>query len=307
MTMGKARTIDRIRYGWRVLGFASGVLSARTRRVRPIVDTTARRGFNEMFHSSLPAAFEPERAELEQFDLYLYDVMNSRRLEGQIVFEYGTLLAATERWSDRRVLDIGTGRSTFPGWMSGKGAIVTSLDLATPAERLPGGFQERVNGIVARPRGAIRQVAGSMRCLPFADNSFDLVTSLSVLEHLDTNLPERTFVPYEEQKRRLAETLDEMIRIATPGGVIYITSECCDFDRATADAWKPAYYYDEGPELSGAWPVRDVAPLFYDYLAARGCTLVGGVQFEASNIGRPEYWSWRGPYFSGFSLLARKP
>ena len=40
--------------------------------------------------------------------------MNSPRLEGQIVFEYGTLLRALERWSGLRVLDVGTGRSTFP-------------------------------------------------------------------------------------------------------------------------------------------------------------------------------------------------
>ena len=102
-----------------------------------------------------------------------------------------------------------------------------------------------------------------MRCLPFADASFDLVTSLSVVEHLDTNLPERTFVPYQEQQRRLAEVLDEMIRVAKPGGSIYVTSDCCDYDRATTDNWRGAYYYEEGPALSAAWPVADVPCLFY--------------------------------------------
>jgi SAM-dependent methyltransferase len=145
-----------------------------------------------------------------------------------------------------------------------------------------------------------------MRRLPFAGASFDLVTSLSVVEHLDTDLPARTFVPYAEQTRRLAEVIDEMIRVTRTGGYLYITSECCDFARATSDGWKPAYYYDEGPELSGAWPVEDVARLFYDYAAARGCALVGGVQFAAPDIAREDHWTWRGPYFSGFSMLARK-
>ena len=306
MTMAKPTAMERLSYGWRVLGLASGVLSARARPAPRVADTNTTRHFNLMFNAALPPALERERSELERFDLYLYDVMNSLRLEGQIVFEYGTLLAAIERWPGRRVLDIGTGRSTFPTWMSTEGAVVTTLELSSPAERTWGGFQERVNGIVGRRGGAMREVTGSMRGLPFADASFDLVTSLSVVEHLDTDLPERTFVPYEEQQRRLGQVLGEMIRVTTPGGCIYITSECCDFERATTDGWKPAYYYDEGPALSGAWPVQDVPRLFYDYVAARGCTLVGGVQFAASNIARNEYWTWRGPYFSGFSLLARK-
>jgi SAM-dependent methyltransferase len=305
MTAGNPTTAARAKYGWRVLRHAVGVMSARV-SPRPSVsgsDTVA--PANRMFEAAIPGALARERYELEQFDLYLYDVMNSPRVEGQIVFEYGTLLRSVQSWSGLRVLDIGTGRSTFPRWMSRAGAVVTTFDLAKPAERSLGGFLGRVNSLVGY-RGDTSAVAGSMRCLPFKDGSFDLVTSLSVLEHLDTDLPERAFVPYVEQQRRLQVVLDEMIRIVRPGGHIYITSECCDLTRATTDAWKPAYYYDEGPALSGAWPVQDVRRLFYDYLAACGCTLIGGVQFDPADIARQDHWTWRGPYFSGFSLLARK-
>ena len=65
-----------------------------------------------------------ERAALEQFDLYLFDVMNAPRLRGQIVFEDGTLLRAIGLWKALRVVDVGTGRSTLPGWMSRAGASV---------------------------------------------------------------------------------------------------------------------------------------------------------------------------------------
>lgn len=307
MTLARPTTKERLGYGWRVMGQASGVLLA---RVRPLPHST--RGedrvqpANVMFNATIPPALGAERAALERFDLYLYDVMNSPRLQGQIVFEYGTLLRAIDGWACLRVLDIGTGRSTFPRWMSREGAVVTTFDLSKPAERSWGGFQERVNDVVGRRPGTVHAVVGSMRGLPFGDASFDLLTSLSVVEHLDTDLPDRTFVPYEEQQRRLGQVLDEMIRVATPGGHIYITSECCDFERATIDRWKPAYYYDEGPALSGAWPVQDVPRLFYDYLTARGCALVGGVQFAPPNIAREDHWTWRGPYFSGFSVLARK-
>jgi SAM-dependent methyltransferase len=307
MTIANPTTMQRLDYGWRVLGQAAGVLASRLRPA-PIVNGAAEttQPFNVMFNSALAPTLAHERSALERFDLYLYDVMNSPRLDGQIVFEYGTLVRAIDSWRGLRVLDIGTGRSTLPRWMSREGAIVTIFDLSTPAERKWGGFQERVNDIVGRRPRAMSAVAGSMRHLPFADARFDLVTSLSVIEHLDTDLPDRTFVPYADQQRRLAEVLDEMIRITMPGGLIYITSECCDFERATFDRWKPAYYYIDGPELSGAWPVQDVPRLFYGYVAARGCELVGGVQFAVSNIAREDHWTWRGPYFSGFSMLARK-
>jgi SAM-dependent methyltransferase len=305
--MAQPTTAQRLDYGWRVLQQATGVFAARL-RPRPDVEPARRAtsSSNVMFNSGLAFSLRREQSALERFDLYLYDVMNSPRLAGQIVFEYGTLLRAIGTWPGLRVLDVGTGRSTFPRWMSREGAVVTTFDLSAPAELSWGGFQERVNDIVGLRPGAIGAVAGSMRSLPFAAASFDLVTSLSVLEHLDTDLPARTFVPYADQQRRLAEALDEMIRITRPGGLLYITSDCCDFQRATVDGWKPAYYYIEGPELSGAWPVQDVARLFYEYLAARGCELVGGVQFAASNIDREDHWTWRGPYFSGFSVLARK-
>jgi SAM-dependent methyltransferase len=307
MTLANPTTKERVSYGWRVMGQASGVLLA---RLRPLAASTPGAGrtqpANVMFNAALPPMLEPERRELERFDLYLHDVMNSSRLCGQIVFEYGTLLRATDRWTGLRVLDVGTGRSTLPNWMSREGASVTTFDLPNRAEPGAAGFHERVNAIVGRRSGTVRGVAGSMRCLPFANASFDLVTSLSVVEHLDTDLPDRAFVPYDEQQRRLAHVIDEMIRVARPGGCIYITSECCDFERATTDGWKSAYYHEEGPALSGAWPVRDVPRLFYEYVANRGCALVGGVQFAASNIDRADHWTWRGPYFGGFSLLARK-
>ena len=306
MTVTRPTTRARLDYGWRVLGQATGVLAARLRPAARVKAAAPAVSSNVMFNASIAPTLARERSALERFDLYLYDVMNSPRLEGQIVFEYGTLLRAIGRWPGQRVLDVGTGRSTFPRWMSREGAVVTTFDLSRPAERVWGGFQERVNDLVGRRPRAIRAVAGSMRGLPFADASFDLVTSLSVVEHLDTDLPGRTFVPYDEQQRRLAQVLDEMIRVVRPGGHVYITSECCDFDRATIDRWKPAYYYDEGPALSGAWPVRDVPRLFYEHAAAHGCALVGGVQFDASNIAREDHWSWRGPYFSGFSMMARK-
>lgn len=283
---------------------AAGVLGARLRPAPAAPPAVT--AFNAMFSDAHAASLQHERHTLEQFDLYLYDVMTAPHLKGQIVFEYGTLLRAVKSWDGLRVLDVGTGRSTFPRWMSSRGAIVTTFDLAAPAELSAGGFQSRVDRAVARRAGVVRAVAGSMLDLPFADASFDLVTSLSVVEHLDTEFPERTYVPPTEQQRRLGRVLDEMVRVTAAGGRVYITSECCDYDRATTDTWRGAYYYREGPPLSAAWPVRDVPGLFYDGLIARGCALVGDPGFRSDDIARPDHWTCRGPYFGGFSVLAHK-
>jgi SAM-dependent methyltransferase len=288
----------------RVVSRALGVISSRARPA-PIRSHTPE-PFNTMFDSSRLHAFSAEKQRLARFDTYLFEVMHAARLKGQIVFEYSTLVQAVGRWKGLRVLDIGTGRSTLPKWMSAQGADVTSFDLAAPVERPSRGFQERVDSFVASRHGIVRTVAGTMRQLPFADNAFDLVTSLSVLEHLDTDLPGRAYVEYGEQRRRLAQTLDEMVRVTSPGGHVYITSDCCDFAHATSDAWRDAYYYVQGPALSGAWPVHDVPQIFYEYLGARGCALVGGCQFDPRAIAEPSHWTFRGPFFSGFSVLARR-
>lgn len=294
----------RAQYGLRVVERAVGVIGARTRRMPSVLESTV--PCNAMFSQAIVAQLEPERLRLQQFDLYLYDVMTSPHLRGQIVFEYGTLMRAISSWRGIRVLDVGTGRSTFPRWMSRQGAVVTTFDLAAPAERAVTGFQDRIDRLVAKRPGVVRAVAGSMLELPFADASFDLVTSLSVVEHLDTQFPERTYVPYPEQQRRLQRVLDEMVRVAAPRGQVYVTSDCCDYERATDDNWRGAYYYRAGPALSAAWPVADVQRLFYDHLTSRRCAIVGGNEFRPAAIAEPASWTSRGPYFSGFSVLARK-
>ena len=81
------------------------------------------------------------------------------------------------------------------------------------------------------------------------------MTSLSVLEHLDTDLPDRAYVPYDEQLRRLGEVLEEVIRV-TRRAVTSTSPRNAATSIARHRRWKPAYYYTEGPPLSGAWPVQ---------------------------------------------------
>jgi SAM-dependent methyltransferase len=259
-----------------------------------------------MFDRGLLPELERERVQLASFDAALCGAMNDGRLLGQIVFEYGTLLNGVDAWQGLTVLDVGTGRSTLPHWMAAQGAHVVAFDLPDRIEPSLSGLYGRVVRTAHRAADVI-ELSGSMRTLPLADASIDLATSFSVVEHLDTDHRSRAYVPYDEQRRRLGETLLEMIRVVKPGGLIYVTSECCDYDHATEDRWAAAAYCVDGPRLSAAWPHRDVPELFYDFVERHGCSLVGPLMYDPEVLGRGDrYHSFRGPFFSAFSMLARK-
>ncbi|MBI1725709.1 MAG: class I SAM-dependent methyltransferase [Candidatus Rokubacteria bacterium] len=292
----------------RRLGLILRFFAARARvRIQPPPPRVPLAAWNAMFDRSRLPDLEKEKRQLEGFDIALFVALNDPRVIGQIVFEYGTLVNWVSSWAGLRVLDIGSGRSTLPNWMIAQGAKVVSFEFPEPVERRWAGKLGRLNDfLLGAARRRLRQVSGSMVELPFADQSFDLVTSLSVIEHLDTNLPDRSHVPYAEQRKRAACVLDEMVRVTRPGGLIYLTSECCHYGRATTDAWRSSYYYHEGPALSGAWPIEDVPEIFYDYLADRGCSLIGPIVLDPAWPGADAKATFRGPQFSAFSVLARR-
>lgn len=292
----------------RVIAILLGLIATRLRALSRRTKRQPLPAWNSMFRRDLLPSLENEKQELAAFDLYLYDSLNNPRLLGQIVYEYGMLLNYIPQWGGLKVLDIGTGRSTLPNWMSSKGASVVCFEYPKQLEGTILGRFGKLNRMATRPAPRKPVMAsGTMLELPFADNSFDLVTSFSVIEHLDTNLPDLSYVPYEIQKQRAAQVLNEMVRVTRPGGHIYITSDCCDYATVKTDAWRSAYYYKEGPDFSGAWPVQEVPALFYDYLQARGCRLAGSNTFRPEDLnGNENFNSFRGPAYSAFAVLAIK-
>ena len=101
-----------------------------------------------------------------------------------------TLAAAT---SGRRLLDVGSGEGFFAERAMRHGFHVTGVDY----------LAEGVRRSVARI-GASRVTYGSATALPFADNSFDVLTAWDVLEHLPDP----------------ARALEEFHRVLRPGGVL---------------------------------------------------------------------------------------
>lgn len=261
-----------------------------------------------MFQKDRLSFLGKEKFDLETFDLYLYSTLNDPRLLGQIVFEYGTLLNWCPSWRGLKVLDLGSGRSTLPYWMASRGASVTTFEYPHPIEQKIAGKIGRLNRfIMEKVSGRVIEIYGDMMVLPFKDHSFDMVTSFSVIEHLDTDASDLSYVPFPEQRKRAAKVLNEMIRVTKSGGYIYLTSECCDYTKVKSDAWRSSYYYKEGPEFSGAWPVQDVKEIFYNYFIRQGCALVGDISFDPSHLNKnSDFTTFRGPSFSAFSVLARK-
>lgn len=266
-------------------------------------------------HSQLNLGrFAREKALLESFDYYLYNTLNTPYLCGQIVFEYGVLVNYVRDWKGLRVLDVGAGRSSLPRWMSLQGAHVTAFEYPDQVEKQADGWRGRINQWVQRRVREPELAFGDMLDMPLPDQSFDLTCSFSVIEHLDTNLPDLKYVPYPEQKRRAVQTLREMVRVTRPGGLVYLTSECCQYKLVQSDAWQDHYYYKLGPDrdltepkFSSAWPVDEIYEIFHQTLTNAGCELIGtnGIHPEKLN-GDRTFSSFRGPYFTAFSVLARR-
>jgi len=131
-------------------------------------------------------------------------------------WEYGFVFQAVESVAQEaagpiKILDAGCGFTFFPFYMADKigGAEVACCDLDS---RLEGLFLSVDCGNARRPAFWLEDVAA----MSFADNSFDCVVCVSVLEHL---------------QHRIA-AFREMLRIVRPGGRIVVTMDYSRDDRS---------------------------------------------------------------------------
>ena len=95
----------------------------------------------------------------------------------------------------KRILDLGTGRGRWPERFTAAGATVTGLDVSFAA-------------LAAHGRPAWHRVVASADALPFRPASFDVVSSVTVIQH----------VPEEQH----AAIFTEIQRVLKPGGRVVI-------------------------------------------------------------------------------------
>lgn len=167
-----------------------------------------------------------EIAVLMDTDLYLrwYMGANSRESYWHRAVEYSQLLNIFDSFKElegKKILDIGTGNCTYPVFFLKNGAEVISIDVTVPmGKRLPW-------CIYKQNKYGLKRTVGDMLKMLFKDNSFDIVTSISVIEHVNEKFVEEKWEPVngEDFLERTQTCLKEMIRVLKPGGILYITSD----------------------------------------------------------------------------------
>jgi ubiquinone/menaquinone biosynthesis C-methylase UbiE len=235
--------------------------------------------------------------------------LSDPRIAGVRSWEYGTLLAALHDRPERagwRAIDIGSGRSTFPRYLLAQGHVaeMTTLDLPDPTES--------ASDVHVQDDAAlgVNRVEGSMLALPMADESFDLVTCISAIEHLDgdrkTNRrnPEGR-PPYDQYVAQTRTALIEMARVLAPGGLMYVTTDAYIPELQQTDTWSSPN--GRTPILS-AYRFEDIEDVFVAAVRSAGLELVGQPNFRRELLeDDPDRSSFRGRYFTTFAILARKP
>ncbi|MBL8681081.1 MAG: class I SAM-dependent methyltransferase [Myxococcales bacterium] len=153
-------------------------------------------------------AFDPEREFVEYWEKHLADPRDPqldrwRALERTQVArareKYRTDIERFASLEGRRALDVGCQCGALAVALAERGALVTGLDVEASL----------LEGARARARGygvTATFVKGVAEALPFDDRSFDLVTMVDVIEHV------------EDSDRAIAECA----RVLAPGGTLYL-------------------------------------------------------------------------------------
>ena len=173
---------------------------------------------------------------LGEFDGEWWQRIFEPETKGVRVWEYGKVLSAINltEIEGKKVLDVGTGGSLLPEFLASLGAKVTSVDLEKRMES------------VAHKNKKITEVVADMTKMPFKDNSFEIVISVSAIEHLDNkdNFWEAT-----------TEALNEMKRVVKKGGMILVTTDSF-LKRQKNDNW-----VGSGDKIEGAFKWEKTAEM----------------------------------------------
>lgn len=123
----------------------------------------------------------------EKYDINIYRNRFNIKIKNKVEFFY------VKKYAKGKILDAGAGTGRFSLFMLDNGSEVYSSDISHP-----------MLSIAKKKNNKVKAVVADIFNLPFTDNYFDSIVSITVLEH---------FIDYEK-------ILKEFCRVLKPGGTI---------------------------------------------------------------------------------------
>jgi SAM-dependent methyltransferase len=191
-------------------------------------------------------------------------------------WEYNWALERANLEPGSRVLDAGAGDSIFPVYLASEGHEVTAVDLAFD------GSLGELHGV------PVEYVQADLTDLPQADESFDAVFCISVIEHLPED--------------RIPLAMQELRRVLRPGSPLLLTTDY--YEDADAEIW----YEGDDRRFRVDWGIFDEDRLRRLILEAPGFRVEGELDLSVDwDEVRPRMRAYHGyPYTSVAVMLRRE-
>lgn len=197
-------------------------------------------------------------------------------------FEYAYSLLYSGHRIRGKTLDVGSARSVFPYYLANRGYEVTTIDIADGLYR---------NGIGGK--FGIKSIVGDLRKFhPELEDQFDLITNLSVIEHIDED----------------TKAIQNLASYLKPGGIMVISTDFYDryieypnANRIIVTDRPAGSHTDSRIYTPETFKERILKPL-----EQIGVTRVGDTNFQNVDISKHDERSVRGLYTFGISIVRKQ-
>jgi len=197
-------------------------------------------------------------------------------------FEYAYSLLYSGHRIRGKTLDVGSARSVFPYYLSHRGYNVTTIDVSD------GPYRDEVGG-----KFGVTSIVGDLREFdPELEGQFDLITNLSVIEHIDED----------------TRAIQNLARYLRPGGVMVISTdfytryiEYPDANRIIVSDRPAGSHTDSRVYTPETFERRILRPL-----EQMGVKRVGNTDFNNIDITKREERSVRGLYTFGIAIVRKQ-
>ncbi len=249
----------------------------------PRVGCTKNPTATQMVLNKLYDKREFERSEIQHLIREIDSFAREHNLEFNPLkwFEYSYAILYSGHRHRGKVLDVGSAKSVFPYYLAAKGYDVTTIDIADSEYRTQ----------IGRKFG-VKCITGDLRVFhPELEGKFDLITNLSVIEHIDED----------------TEAVLNLAKYLKPGGIMVISTdfyeryiEYPDANRTIVRDRPPDSLTDSRVYTEETFLKRIIVPL-----EKMGVVRLGLTNYQNVDIMNPQERSVRGLYTFGIACLRK--